>query len=175
MFHVRNIYLDEARVEAGKFDIVPTNSQGEAVCALITEFLTNRPPEFRDKLAFLKKGKFELDWSAVNGGVALASLFDDSRPATMAILLTGIEPEADRMMLDLYRDNVLVPVFDGAPLEQVNSLIDVPERPLLLQSLFPISPEWAPTVQLLSTALASVYFRTILQLSTIAPKPDPET
>jgi hypothetical protein len=90
-------------------------------------------------------------------------------------LLTGIEPEADRMMLDLYRDNVLVPVFDGAPLEQVNALIDVPERPLLLQSLFPISPEWAPTVQLLSTALASVYFRTILQLSTIDPKPDPET
>ena len=165
MFHVRNIYLEEARVEAGKFDIVPTNPQGEAVCALIAEFLTNRPPEFRDKLAFLKKGNFELDWSAVAGGVALASLFDDSQPAAMSILLTGVDPDADHMMLELFRDNVLHPVFDSAPVEQVNELIDVPERPLLLQALFPISPEWVPTVQLLSTALASVYFRTILQLS----------
>ena len=168
MFHVRNIYLEEARVEAGKFDIVPTNPQGEAVCALVAEFLTNRPPEFRDKLAFLKKGHFELDWSAVTGGVALASLFDEDQPATMAILLTGVEPEADRMMLDLFRDNVLRPVFDSAPPEQVNELVDVLERPLLMQALFPISPEWAPTIQLLSTALASVYFRTILQLSASA-------
>jgi hypothetical protein len=169
MFHVRNIYLEEARVEAGKFEIVPTNPQGEAVCALIAEFLTNRPPEFRDKLDFLKKGKFELDWSAVSGGVALASLFDDSQPATMSVLLTGVEPEADRMMLDLFRDNVLLPVFDEAPPDQLNTLIDVPERPLLIQALFPISPEWVPTVQLLSTAIASVYFRTILQLSTNSP------
>lgn len=100
-------------MEAGKFDIVPTNPQGEAVCALIAEFLTHRPPEFRDKLAFLKKGNFELDWSAVAGGVALASLFEDSQPATMAILLTGVEPEADTMMLHLFRDNVLIPVFDA--------------------------------------------------------------
>ena len=171
MFHVRNIYLEEARVEAGKFDIIPTNAQGEAVCALVAEFLTNRPPQFRDKLAFLKRGNFELDWSAVAGGVALASLFDEDEPATMAILLTGVEPEADRMMLDLFRDNVLRPVFDSAPPEQVNELVDVPERPLLLQALFPISPEWAPTLQLLSTALASVYFRTILQLSATAKEP----
>ena len=168
MFHVRNIYLDEARVEAGKFDIVPTNPQGEAVCALIAEFLINRPPEFRDKLSFLKRGNLELDWSAVAGGVALASLFEEDKPAAMSILLTGLDPEADRMMLDLFRDNVLRPVFDSAPPEQVNELVDVSERPLLLQALFPISPEWAPTIQLLSTALASVYFRTILQLSATA-------
>ena len=171
MFHVRNIYLEEARVEAGKFDIVPTNPQGEAVCALVAEFLTNRPPEFRDKLAFLKRGNFELDWSAVAGGVALASLFDKDEPATMAILLTGVDPEADRMMLELFLDNVLRPVFQSAPPEQVNELVDVPERPLLLQALFPVSPEWAPTIQLLSTALASVYFRTILQLSATDKEP----
>ena len=168
MFHVRNIYIEEARVEAGKFDIVPTNPQGEAVCALMAEFLTNRPPEFRDKLAFLKKGNFELDWAAVPGGVALASIFDGQEAATMAILLTGVEPEADAMMLNLFRDNVLLPVLQDAPPDKVNELIDVPERPLMLQALFPISPEWAPAVQLLTTTLASVYFRTILQLSTTA-------
>ena len=89
----------------------------------------------------------------------------------MAILLTGVDPEADRMMLELFLDNVLRPVFDSAPPEQVNELVDVPERPLLLQALFPVSPEWAPTIQLLSTALASVYFRTILQLSATDQEP----
>jgi hypothetical protein len=76
------------------------------------------------------------------------------------------------MMLDLFRDNVLIPAFDAAPMEHVNALVDVPDRPLLLQALFPISPEWVPTIQLLSTALASVYFRTILQLSTIPAEPE---
>lgn len=166
MFHVRNIYLEEARVEAGKFDIVPTNAQGEAVCNLMAEFLTNRPPEFRDKLAFLKKGNFELDWAAVPGGVALASIFDGEEAATMAILLTGVDAEADAMMLNLFRDNVLMPVLQDAPPDKVNELINVTERPLMLQAIFPLSPEWAPTIQLLSTALASVFFRTILQLST---------
>ena len=33
------------------------------------------------------------------------------------------------------------------------------ERPLVIQVLFPCDPEWAPAVQLLSAALASVYFR----------------
>lgn len=38
MFYVRNVYLEEARVEAGKLDLVPTNQQGQAVCAVVTEF-----------------------------------------------------------------------------------------------------------------------------------------
>ena len=171
MFYVRNIYLEEARVEEGKFDLVPTNEQGQAVCAVMTEFLTNRPPEFRDRLSFLKKGDMELDWSAAPGGVALASLFESSEPATMSVLVTGVQPEADRMMLEMFRDNVLVPLFDGAPVEHINKLIDVVDRPLLLQVLFPGAPEWAPTVQLLSTALASVFFRTMLQLSSEQSEP----
>src|SRR3977135_2503937 len=119
MFYVRNIYLEEARVEEGKLDLVPTNEQGQAVCALMAEFLTNRPPEFREKLSFLKKGDLELDWSAVAGGVALASLFESSEPATMSVLVPGVRAEADRMMLEMFRDNVLVPLFDGAPVEQI--------------------------------------------------------
>ena len=29
------------------------------------------------------------------------------------------------MMLEMFRDNVLVPLFDGAPVEHINKLIDV--------------------------------------------------
>jgi hypothetical protein len=175
MFYIRNIYLEEARVEAGKLDLVPTNKQGQAVCAVVTEFLKNRPPEFRDKLSFLKKGEMELDWSATPGGVALASLFESSEPASMGVLLTGVQPEADRMMLEVFRDNVLMPLFEGTPVEHINSLIEVTDRPLLFQVIFPGPPEWAPTVQLLSNALASVFFRTILAIeSTSLSAPNAE-
>ena len=164
MFYVRNVFLEDARVEAGKLDLIPTNEQGQAVCALMAEFLINRPAGFREKLAFLKKGDMELDWSAAPGGVALASLFESSEPATMGVLLTGVEADADRMMLEIFRDNVLVPLFGDTPIEHIDRLIDVAERPLLFQVIFPGAPEWAPTLQLLSTALASVFFRTMLQL-----------
>jgi len=56
-------------------------------------------------------------------------------------------------------------LFGNVPEDEVKKLAQVRDRPLLLQLLFPGSPEWMPAVQLLSTALASVYFRAILALS----------
>jgi len=83
----------------------------------------------------------------------------------MGVLLTGVQSESDRMMLEMFVANVLVPLFGNVPEDEVKKLAQVKDRPLLLQLLFPGSPEWMPAVQLLSTALASVYFRTILTLS----------
>ena len=48
--------------------------------------------------------------------------------------------------------------------EQAAALMESPERPLMLQLQMPDQPEKMPAVQLLSTALASVYFRAILAL-----------
>jgi hypothetical protein len=146
-------------VEAGSFELHPTNPQGEAVCSLFERFLENRPPAFRDKLVFLKRGDFDLDWSAASGGVALASIFQGLEPACLGVLVAGIQPETDQMMLDVFRENVLAPLFDGS----FDEVAAVPERPLVVQVIFPGFTEWAPTLQLLSAALASVYFRTILR------------
>jgi len=159
LLHVRNIYPEEGRVEQTSLDLAPTNPQGEAVCSLIERYFTNRPPNFRDRLSFLKKGDFELDWSAVTGGVALASLFQGDTPASMSVLLTGLSPETDSMMLDVFRENVLAPLF-GSEYDNVCSEC---ERPLLVQVVFPCEPEWLPAVNLLTVSLASVYFRTLLR------------
>ncbi|MBC7925686.1 MAG: hypothetical protein H7039_08520 [Bryobacteraceae bacterium] len=158
MLHVRSIYPDQGRVEETSFGLAPTNPQGEAVCTLMERYFANRPAAFRDQLSFLKKGDFALDWSAVTGGVALASLFQGESPASMSVLMAGVCPETDAIMLEVFRENVLVPLFDG----EFDHVCKVQCRPLLIQVIFPGLPEWLPAVQLLSVSLASVYFRSVL-------------
>ena len=165
MFFVHNILLEDGQIESGQFELNPTSEEGQAVCRVFAEFLKNRPAAFRDKIGFMNRGDFELDWSAADGGVALASLVESGETLAMGVLLTGVQGESDRRMLEMFVANVLVPLFGNVPEDEVNKLAQVSERPLLLQLLFPGSPEWAPAVQLLSTALASVYFKTILALA----------
>lgn len=159
MFHVRCIHPDQGRIEANRFELQPTNSQGEAVCDLFRRYLADRPAAFRDKLPFLRKGEIELDWAAEAGGVALASLFSSGAPAAISILLTGQDPEADRMMLEVFRENVLDALFTEG---EYREALEAEPRPLVIQVLLPCDPEWTPAVQLLSAALASVYFRSVL-------------
>jgi hypothetical protein len=159
MFHVRCIFPEQGRIEANSFELKPTNSQGEAVCDLFHRFLADRPPEFRDRLPFLRRGDIELDWSAAAGGVALASLFCSGGPAAISVLLSGIDEQADAMMSEVFRENVLEVLFSG----QFEEALEVPDRPLVIQVLFPTDPEWMPAIQLLSAALASVYFRSLLE------------
>jgi hypothetical protein len=155
MFHVRCIFPEQGRIEANSFELQPTNSQGEAVCDLFRRFLADRPSAFRERLPFLRRGDIELDWSAAAGGVALASLFCSGDPAAISVLLSGIDAEADAMMLEVFRENVLDVLFSG----QFGEALEFAERPLVIQVLFPNDPEWMPAVQLLAAALASVYFR----------------
>ena len=155
MFHIRCILPYEGRIEANQFDLQPTNSQGEAVCDLFRRYLADRPSQFRDRLPFLRRGDIELDWSAADGGVALASLFCSNEPACITVLLSGENREADHMMGEVFRENILDLLFAG----QFSEVLETVERPLVIQVLFPCDPEWAPAVQLLSAALASVYFR----------------
>lgn len=155
MFHVRCILPHQGRIEANQFELHPTNSPGEAVCDLFRRYLADRPPQFRDRLPFLRRGDIELDWSAAEGGVALASLFCSNEPASISVLLSGRNIEADRMMAEVFGENVLDVLFAG----EFREVLEIEERPLVVQVLFPCEPEWAPAVQLLSAALASVYFR----------------
>src|SRR5262249_24502692 len=132
--------------------MAPTNEEGERVCALWAEFLGDRPPEFREKLPFLKRD-LELEWTAAPGGVALASFYDNEGPRTMGILLAGVDPEADRVMLDAWRNNVLKPLL-GAH----RDFGQTDKRPALLNIVFPGPLELVPALQLMVTALCSVYF-----------------
>ena len=89
----------------------------------------------------------------------MASLFCGGDPALISVLLTGQNAAADQLMIEVFRENVLDLLFEG----QFTEALEVAERPLLIQVLLPGDPEWAPVMQILSTALASVYFRGILR------------
>jgi hypothetical protein len=62
-------------------------------------------------------------------------------------------------MLDAWRQSVLEPLLaENAP-----QFVEAPERPLLINILFPQSEELGPALQILAAALASVYFRCVTQ------------
>ncbi|MBL8174306.1 MAG: hypothetical protein JNK48_06540 [Bryobacterales bacterium] len=156
-FTVRTVFLDPAKVEAIQYDVVPTNEHGKAVCDLFLDFLSENPPEFRKALPFLKKGSTELQWAAADGGVAFAAFFEENQPVSMGVLISGLAAEADEQMIGSIREAIFG--------DEETDMLDAPERPLFLNVLFPGSPELHPQTQVLSAALASVYFRVIGEMA----------
>jgi hypothetical protein len=169
-FTVRTIFAGEDRVEALEYDLIPANDQGKAVCNLFLDFLSGRPAEFREKLPFLKHGNTELEWAAAAGGAALAAFFEDDQPVSMGIFLTGVNEESDDLMVDALRRALIQPLF-GEPGE---AYLQVNERPLLLNVIFPGYPELIPRTQLLSAALASVFFRVMIEMHAQSQPSRPE-
>lgn len=160
MFTVQTIFIDQQRMESANFDLVPTNDQGKAVCALFLEFLSSQPTEFRAKLPFIKQGDTELQWAAAEGCTAYAAFFEEGEPRSMGVLLSGLNEEADRNMMEGLREAVVIPAFG----EDAVKYAAAAERPLLLNVIFPGAPEANPRTQLLATALASVYFRVMHEM-----------
>ena len=153
MFTVRTIHLAETRQETASYDLTPANEEGRKTCSMLADFLAGRPAEFREKLPFLKED-LELEWTAAPGGVALASFHDAESPRTMGILLAGVDAEADRVMLNAWRQKVLAPLLGG----DAGNFADEPDRPAWINIVFPGSLELMPALQLIGVALASVYF-----------------
>jgi hypothetical protein len=154
MFHVRTIHPEDRRVEVAGFDLVPGLAQGQTVCNLFAGFLAERRGEFRERLPFLNKGDIELQWAAEAGGAAFASFFSGGRAVGMGVLLSGVDPEADAQMLEAFRLSIAGPMLGEFAMEAA-------ERPLVVMIQPGDQPELIPTIQLLVTALASVYFRAI--------------
>ena len=78
----------------------------------------------------------------------------------MSVLVAGVQPETDSMMLDVFRENVLLPLFGG----EYDTVAALPLRPLVLEVIFPGRPERVPALQLLSASLGSADFRTVLSM-----------
>ena len=162
MFTVRTIQPGEspdgARVEAAQYDLEPQLPQGRTVCNLFAQFLSERPPEFREPLTFLNKSSVELDWAAAGGGSAFASFFHEGKPLGMAVLLSGADPESDEQMLQAIHLSILEPILGP---DRAQDLGQIEERPGVLLVEMNDQPELIPTLHLLMTALASVYFRAV--------------
>jgi hypothetical protein len=168
-FTVRTVNAESRQVEIGQFDLHPETEQAEAVCDLFLRFLADRPPGFREELPFLKQPGTELEWAAAEGGAALATFYDQGEPLSMGILLSGLNDESDKRMLDGLRATIGYAIFR----EDVARCLDAPERPLLINIIFPDRPELLPRVHLLATALASVFFRIIAAMAEAPPDATP--
>jgi len=160
MFHVRTIHAEDCRVDTAAYDLEPALPQGRVVCNLFAEFLSTRPMEFREPLTFLNKNPLELEWAAAAGGAAFAAFLENGTALAITVLLSGKDAEADRQMLDGLRQVVAGPMLG----EETERCLEAAERPLMLVLVMPGSPERIPTLELLATALGSVYFRAIAQL-----------
>lgn len=156
-FTIRTLYPGEQRVDVQQFDLIPKTEQAEAVCDLFLRFLADRPPGFREELPFLKQGGTELEWAAAEGGSALATFYEGGEPLSMGILLSGLREESDERMLSELRTAIGEPLFG----EHADVCMQAPERPVLLNVLFPEHPELIPRTQLLAAALSSVFFRVV--------------
>lgn len=159
MFLGQAIHLESGEVEDATFELVPKVEQAEKICRVFGNWLSGQPSEFRERIPFLTRGDLELEWTAASDGVAFAALISGGEPLSVSVLLSGVNAEADRGILEgLLR---MVPEDVYTPSTQ---------RPLLATLLFPGSAEAVPTVQLLTTALASVFFRAVLGLHESAGK-----
>lgn len=154
-FIVRTIRPETRTVETDSFEVEPTTQQANVVCQLFAEFLSARPTEFKEPLEFMKKGDWAMEWAAAGGGCAYASFFESGTPLAMVVLLCGYQPREEQLMLDGMKAAILSRMLGP----DAETLMHLPDRPGVLQVIFPGSPEHGPTIQLLTSALASVYFR----------------
>lgn len=160
IFHLRSIFADDGRFETSVFDLEPALEQGRVVCNLFAEFLSRRPMEFREKLSFLKKGDLEMEWAAAAGGAAFTAFLRDSEALGVGVLLAGLDEQSDLQMLAGLRETILQPMIG----ERTAAALAADERPIAILIVMPEQAEMIPTLQLLMTALGSVYFRAIYEL-----------
>lgn len=161
-FEMRVIDVESRRVETGRFDVEPKLEQAAQVVGLMREFLAGKPAQFREPLPFLKHGEWELEWEAASGGVAFAVFLESGKPATLGVLLSRADAEADAGMAQGFEQAVLSPFLgELLPAEREQIFASDGATPLLLAAALPGRPELLPTAHLLNSALAAVYFKAV--------------
>jgi len=157
-FEVRFLDLEAAQVENRMFEMEPSHEQAAKVCGLFDEFLKGQPREFRERIPFVTRGDWELEWSAAEGGVAFVVFHESGEPATMGVLVSGVDPAASEGTLEGFRHSILGPALDRFVPED-RERVFAGSGPMLLMTAIPGRPELLPTLHLLNTSLAAVFFR----------------
>jgi hypothetical protein len=157
-FEVRFLDLEAAQVENRTFEMEPSHEQAAKVCGLLDEFMRTQPREFRQRLPFLTRGDWELEWSAAEGGVAFVVIHESGEPATLGVMVSGQDPAASEGILEGFRHSILGPALDRFVPEDRDRIFSG-AGPLVVMTAMPGRPELLPTLHLLNTSLAAVFFR----------------
>lgn len=161
MFHLHTLSPGSDVIQRQELAIAPNDPQTEEICGLFQRFLSDKPQEFRLRIPFLKRDEIEMEWAAAPGGAALCTFYEDDSPLASAVLLSGLNREADSQMAALFDNAVLQPIFGPS----ANLLLQFSAYPAVGVVMLAAPEERFPVVQLFYAALASVYFRQMRALA----------
>ena len=130
---------------------------------LIIHFATHlyrSPQEFDTELPRRPELTFRWRASAETAGISTLRYHGDL--ASLGLLASGVNPEADRLTLDAFQKHLLRELH-GTAFEPAFGLSDAPQRPLVAVVPFtaPHEPEEQLVVALADRCFAAAYFRTL--------------
>ena len=139
-----------------QLDQVP--GAGELIIQLATQ-LYRTPEEFEVPLGS-GRSNFTYRWRASSQTSGITTLRNAGELASLAILASGVNVEADHLTLEAFQTHLLRELH-GTPYEPAFGLREVPQRPLVAVVAFAAPPEPSDqlVVALADRCFAAAYFR----------------
>jgi hypothetical protein len=168
---MKNFYVADLNAKGELEDVAPY-AYGDleripGAADVITEMATHlwrQPDEFEAPLLIGQKD-LTLRWRAVAPTAGIATVRFDGTLASVSLLASGLNPEADQITLQAFQRHLLTELRDTG-YEPAFALMDLKQRPLVATVGFASPPE--PVRQLLvalaDRCFAAAYFR-FLQLA----------
>ena len=148
----------QATAEYGYEQLEQIPGAADLIISLATQ-LYRSPDEFELPLI---RGKDRLlyRWRSSSQTTGIATLRNDGQLASLALLASGINPEADRLTLDAFQTHLLRELH-GTPFEPAFGLRDATQRPLVAVVAFAAPTEQTDQllVALADRCFAAAYFR----------------
>ena len=142
--------------EYGQLERVP--GAAELIVAFATQIYRN-PEEFESDLPG-SRSKLRFRWRSSAETAGIATLRSDGELASLALLASGINPDADRLTLAAFQTH-LTRELHGTPFEPAFALMDIPQRPLVavVPFLEPSDQVDQLLMALADRCFAAAYFR----------------
>lgn len=169
---MKNFFVADLNAKGELNDVAPyTYSdlvQIPGAADVITEMSTHlyRSPEHFEVPLLMGRRDIALRWKAVAPTAGIATVrFDESDLASVSLLASGLNPEADQITLQAFQRHLLTELRDTG-YEPAFALMDLCQRPLVATVGFasPPDPQRQLLVALADRCFAAAYFR-FLQLA----------
>jgi hypothetical protein len=122
--------------------------------------LWRSPDEFELNLPSTEAAELHLRWRACATGAGLLTVRSAGQVASLSLLASGIDPQADALTLDVLQTHLVRELHDTGS-EPAFSLLELPQRPLLATVLLlpPASAGARLSAAIVDRCFAAAYFR----------------
>lgn len=169
---MKNFFVADLNAKGELKDVAPYTygdlEQIPGAADVITEMSTHlyRSPEAFEGPLLIGRNDITLRWRAVAATAGIATVrFDDNELASVSLLASGLNSEADQITLQSFQRHLLTELRDTG-YEPAFALLDLQQRPLVATVAFasPPDPQRQLLVALADRCIAAAYFR-FLQLA----------